>query len=209
MWTSTVLRGGATTRTTSVPSKRPLLTSLCRCLPAPHHCGDRDRFRAIGLTFMVSLNRLNPIGTGKYGFMVLICEVLDLRPTDQSCHHEAWLHLDFVGGMTYSPNVRNMIKGSSCKNGRRHTITARREGVSVKCERPFVFVVIRLCPWERPTTRVLRASSPSDLMTPPFPSDKCMCLVHSCRQSSTPQKKTPCNKKDAPAEKNGSCRKCL
>ena len=32
--TSTVLRGGATTGTMSAPSKRPLLTALCRCLPA-------------------------------------------------------------------------------------------------------------------------------------------------------------------------------
>ena len=34
--TSTGLHVGATTETTSVPSKRPL---LCRSLPAPHHCG--------------------------------------------------------------------------------------------------------------------------------------------------------------------------
>ena len=39
-------------------------------------------------------------------------DVLGLRPTDQSCHHEAWLHLDFVGvARRTAPNVRNMIKG--------------------------------------------------------------------------------------------------
>ena len=36
-------------------------------------------------------------------------EVLDLRPTDQSCHHEGWLHFDFVGWHDVQP----MIKGSS------------------------------------------------------------------------------------------------
>ena len=35
--TSTGLHGGATTGTTSVPSKKPLLTVLCRCLRAPDH----------------------------------------------------------------------------------------------------------------------------------------------------------------------------
>ena len=28
----------------------PLLTALCRCLPAPHLCKDPDRFLAVGLT---------------------------------------------------------------------------------------------------------------------------------------------------------------
>ena len=31
------------------------------------------------------------------------CDVLGLRPTDQSCHHEAWLHLDFVGWHDIQP----------------------------------------------------------------------------------------------------------
>ena len=93
-----VLHGGATTGTTSVPSKKPLPTAPCRCLPAPHHCGDPDRSRATGLTFVGSLNLLNPIGTGKYGFRGAFSiphEIVGLRLNDHSCHHEAWLHLDF------------------------------------------------------------------------------------------------------------------
>ena len=31
-----------------------------------------------------------------HGALSILHEVLGLRPTDQSCHHEAWLHLDFV-----------------------------------------------------------------------------------------------------------------
>ena len=30
-------------------------------------------------------------------------KLLGLRPTDQSCHHEAWLHLDFVGRHDFQP----------------------------------------------------------------------------------------------------------
>ena len=76
MWTwllltSTVLHGDATTATILASLKRPLLIALCRCLPAPHHCRVLDRFLAIGLTCVGSLNRLNPTDSGSYGFMVL------------------------------------------------------------------------------------------------------------------------------------------
>ena len=52
----------------SVPSKKPLLTVLWRCLPAPHHYGDLDRFQASGLMSVGSSNLLNRVGTGKFGF---------------------------------------------------------------------------------------------------------------------------------------------
>ena len=32
-----------------------------------------------------------------HGAFSILHEALGIRPTDQSCHHEAWLHLDFVG----------------------------------------------------------------------------------------------------------------
>ena len=41
----------AIAETTSVSLKKPLLTSLCRCLPAPHHCGDFEKFQVSGRTF--------------------------------------------------------------------------------------------------------------------------------------------------------------
>ena len=40
------------------------------------------------------LRRPNPIGTGKYG----------MRPTDQSCYHEAWLHFDIVRWQDVQPH---------------------------------------------------------------------------------------------------------
>ena len=60
----------------------PLLTALCRCLPAPHLCKDPDRFLAVGLTCVIFLNRLNPIDSGGYGFMVpsLFSRCLGLAP---------------------------------------------------------------------------------------------------------------------------------
>ena len=32
-----------------------------------------------------------------HGAFFILRDALGLRPNDQSCHHEAWLHLDFVG----------------------------------------------------------------------------------------------------------------
>ena len=45
-------------------------------------------------------------------------ETLGLRPKDQSCHHEVWLHLDLVG---------NQSSGSSSKKGPAHTRLTRRK----------------------------------------------------------------------------------
>ena len=38
-----------------------------------------------------------------HGALSIPHEALGLRPTDQSCHHEAWLHLDFVGWHDVQP----------------------------------------------------------------------------------------------------------
>ena len=92
-------RGGAAIETTSVPLKKPLRTALCQRRRALHHCGDLDRSQTTGLSFVGSLNRLNQIGIGRYDFMVLFSiphKTPGLRPTDRSCHHETWLHLEFV-----------------------------------------------------------------------------------------------------------------
>ena len=87
-------RGDAAIETTSVPLMKPLRTALCQHRRALHHCGDPDRSQTTGLTFVGSLNRLIQIGIGKYEFIPH--KTLGLRPTDQSCHHETCLHLEFV-----------------------------------------------------------------------------------------------------------------
>ena len=38
-----------------------------------------------------------------HGAFSILREVLGLRPNDQSCQHEAWLHLDFVGRHDFQP----------------------------------------------------------------------------------------------------------
>ena len=66
---------------------------------ALHHCGDEDRFQTTGLT---SVGSLKPLGSDRYckvrmyGAFSIPRKSLGPRPTDQSCHHETWLHLDFV-----------------------------------------------------------------------------------------------------------------
>ena len=118
MWTwllvtSMELRGDATTTTIIASLKRPLLTALCRCLPAPHHYRDPDRFLA---------------GTTKHGSTSTLS-----------------------GGTMYNRGVRNIVKGSSWKNGRRRTTTAGRVSVSVILWATIRFlcdiVTIRARPW--------------------------------------------------------------
>ena len=40
-------------------------------------------------------------------------DVLGLRPNDQSCHHEAWLHLDFVGRHDIQPQREKTLSKDS------------------------------------------------------------------------------------------------
>ena len=92
---SVALRGVVAAETTSVLLTKPLLTvSNLRHRPA-HHCGDLD----LGQTFADFSNHrvLNVLGKwtsrvhspshGKHSTW---------DQNDQSCHHETWLHLDFV-----------------------------------------------------------------------------------------------------------------
>ena len=97
--TSMVLRGDAATETTSVLSTKLLQTMHCRRYWAVHHCGDpgsipNNRADVCGF--------LEPSGSDRYckvrmrGAFSIPRKVLGLRPNDQSCHHETWLHLDFL-----------------------------------------------------------------------------------------------------------------
>ena len=64
-----------------------------------------------------------------HGAFTIPRDVLGLRPNDRSCHHETWLHLDFVDWQVVQP--QREIEGSSEKNVLRRTITANRKGASV------------------------------------------------------------------------------
>ena len=110
-------------------------------------------------------------------------DVLGLRRNDQSCHHEAWLHLDLVGWHDVQPQrakhcQRILLKerSSPYQHGRKsgriseimsdHSLSSRHRDHSCTLVR-------------RSTSRVLLASSPSDLMTLLTLSNSCTCLVHS------------------------------
>ena len=58
---------------------------------APHHCGDPDPF---GFLKPPGSHRFWKVH--KHGAVSIPRKTLGLRPNDQSCHHETWLHLDFV-----------------------------------------------------------------------------------------------------------------
>ena len=63
---STELRGDESSATILKSLKRPLLTALCRCLPAPHRCGVLEQFQVSGLTFVDSSNLLILMDNGKF-----------------------------------------------------------------------------------------------------------------------------------------------
>ena len=69
-------------------------------------------------------------------------DVLGLRPNDQSCHHEAWLHLDFVGRHDIQPQRGKTLS----KDSPERTVVAiplRQEKRAYQWDykRPFAFLV--------------------------------------------------------------------
>ena len=103
---STEMRSGAAMETILVLLKKPLLTALCqRTLATPplwrpglvpgcwaDVCGflrppESDRYWKVRLHDAFSIPHKAP----------------GLRPADPSCHHETWLHLEFVEGQDVQP----------------------------------------------------------------------------------------------------------
>ena len=111
-------RGVVAAVTISVLSMKYLLIVPCLRRRAPHHCGDLDPFRTIGLMSLVFSSPLALSASGESINMVLFSiprQALGLRPSDQSCHHETWLHLHFVDWNNewnhqahYNGNIRNI-----------------------------------------------------------------------------------------------------
>ena len=92
-------RGGAAIETTSVPLRKPLRTALCQRRRDLHRCGDLDRSPSNWADVCGFLKPPEPDRYWKarlHGAFCIPHKTLGLRPTDQSCHHETWLHLDFV-----------------------------------------------------------------------------------------------------------------
>ena len=97
----------------------------------------------------------------QHGAFSIFHEALGIRPTDQSCHHEAWLHLDFVGSRNEQPHDRKiLLKERSAP----HHHGKQRGHISdvmsaIRCRRDYATI--------RPE-RITRMSSPSDLRSLPF-----------------------------------------
>ena len=91
--TSMEQRGVVAAETISVLLMKPFLIVPCLRHRAPRRCGDPDPDVCGFLKPPVSQRfwRVN-----KHGAFSIPRKHLGLRPSDQSCHHETWLHLDFV-----------------------------------------------------------------------------------------------------------------
>ena len=70
-------------------------------------------------------------------------EALGIHPTDQSCHHEAWLHLDFVGWHDEQPQREKHDRRILTERTLFAVPLRQTEGAHQRYyERPFAFVVI-------------------------------------------------------------------
>ena len=78
--------------------RRSLCRLHCQRRRALHHCGDPVQFPN---KWADVCGFLKPPGSDRcwkvrmHGAFSILHKTLGLRPTDQSCHHETWLHLDF------------------------------------------------------------------------------------------------------------------
>ena len=110
-----------------VLSMKYFLTLRCLRRRAPHHCGDPVPYRTIGRMSVVfsSPPRFQRFWKLiKQGAFSIPRQALGLRSSDQSCHHETWLHLQFVEWRNqwnhqahYSVNIR--IKEWPASSGKR------------------------------------------------------------------------------------------
>ena len=64
-------------------------------LPIPRHCGVQETFQENGPTYVDSSSRRIQTVSGRYAVTAFEInrDVLGIRPTDQSCHHVARIHL--------------------------------------------------------------------------------------------------------------------
>ena len=100
----------------------------------PHHCGGPDRFQTTGLTSVSTSIHLIQIGIGRYaarGAFSIPRKIRGLCRTDQSCHHETWLHLDFVDWRISNHITKNFTDEFHSKSVLRLTIMERKWGRSV------------------------------------------------------------------------------
>ena len=76
--------------------RRPLPTRAYQLHPAPHFCGYRKACQVNGRMCVGSFNRRVPRMNGKirmHGAFTIPVGMLGLKQTDQSCHHDVWIHL--------------------------------------------------------------------------------------------------------------------
>ena len=91
--------GGAAAEAIQAPSTKPLQIVRCQHRRAQHHCGDPDQFQT---DWADVCGFLKPPDSDQFwkvrmhGAFSIPRKALGPRPTDQSCHPETWLHLDFV-----------------------------------------------------------------------------------------------------------------
>ena len=80
-------------------SKKLSPAQIYRCLLTPHRCGAQEQCQVIGKTYVGFLKPPDSYGRWKvrqYGAFSILQDTQGLRPKDQSCHHEVWLHLALV-----------------------------------------------------------------------------------------------------------------
>ena len=83
------------------------------CLATRQQCGDQGRFRVRGQTCVDSSTPQIQMNSGKYAntaHFSIPHEALGIRQTQQSCHQEVWVHLDFVERRSVQSHHENRTK---------------------------------------------------------------------------------------------------
>ena len=77
------------------PKKRSSIRTYL-CHPAPHRCGDQEARQVNGRMYVGSYTRWVPKNEWQvrmHGAFTIPFGMSGLKETDQSCHHEGWIHL--------------------------------------------------------------------------------------------------------------------
>ena len=123
----------------SASSKKPSPIVTCLCLLAPHRCGVQGLCEVHGQTCVGLSSPETLANVGEYGntaHFLVRHEALGIGQTDQSCHHEVWLHLDFVDRCA---QATNSLERTFSAVPLQQTERSHKRG----CQGPFTFFVIR------------------------------------------------------------------
>ena len=109
------------TNSATARSRKRSPTRTCQSHTALHHCGDQVAFQENGPTYVASSSRRILTVSGRYAATArskFNRDVLGIRPTDQSCHHEVWIHFSHANVRLVNKTELATLSAASKTGGR-------------------------------------------------------------------------------------------